>query len=103
MLLNIFDYSAERKLANDLAERLLKDLPPSLMEKQRKLLSVNKVTRLLEKAYETARTYHQTNQPGFIRRAILANHFKWALRSQNYPDDFIDIATEGLVMALMNK
>lgn len=103
MLFNFFNFSAEKVLAHDLAIGLQKDLPPMLMEKQRKVLSVNKVTRLLEKTYQVAQDYQKDKKIGFIKRAILANSFKWELKSLGYPDDFIDMATEGLVMILMGR
>lgn len=86
-----------------LVERLTKELPPQLIQNKRKVLSVNKVTRLLETTYLEVAEYKKTNNPGFIRRAILANKFKWALKGKGYPDDFVDVATEGLVVELSRK
>lgn len=103
MFLTFFDHSAEKALARDLAVGLQKDLPPSLMEKQRKVLSVNKVTRLLEKTYQLAKEHQKHQKMGFIKRAVFANSFKWELKSLGYPVDFINMATEGLVMELMKK
>lgn len=103
MFLKLFNHSAEKALAHNLAIGLQKDLPPTLMEKQRKVLSVNKVTQLLEKTYQVAQDYQKNNKIGFVKRAILANSFKWELKSLGYPEDFIDMATEGLVMMLMRK
>lgn len=103
MFFTIFDYSAEKMLACDLAVSLQKDLPPSLMEKQRKVLSVNKVTRLLEKTYQIAQKHQTRQKMGFIKRAVLANSFKWELKNLGYPEDFIDMVTEGLVMELTKK
>lgn len=103
MFFKIFNSSAEKALAHDLVVGLKKDLPPILMEKQRKVLSVNKITRLLEKTYQAAREHQNSQNMGFIKRAILANSFKWELKNLGYPEDFIDMATEGLVMELMKK
>ena len=33
-------------------------------------------------------------------RARLANHFKWCLKTEGYAEDFVDMATEALVMEL---
>lgn len=103
MFFKIFNFSAEKTLAHDLVVDLKKDLPPTLMEKQRKVLSVNKITRLLEKTYQVAREHQNSQGMGFIKRSILANSFKWELKNLGYPEDFIDMATEGLVMELMRK
>lgn len=94
-----FSMAAEKALARELAERLAKEIPSNLVEKKRKLLSVNKVTRQLETSFQIATDYQQTHSIGFIKRAALANAFKWELREKGYPDDFVDIATEGLVVA----
>jgi len=95
-----FGPSRDSAFAKELAARLTAELPPALMAERRKVLSVNKVTRQLEKAFETAAAYQRENRIGFIRRAFLANGFRWELKNLGYPDDFIDLAVEGLVVEL---
>ena len=90
----------EKAFARELVQRLVKELPPHLMESRRQVLSINKITRLLEKTYQSAGAYRREHGIGFIRRAVLANTFKWELKSSGYPDDFIDVATEGLVVEI---
>jgi hypothetical protein len=95
-----FGLSRDSAFAKELVTRLTKELPPALMDERRKVLSVNKVTRQLEKTFEAAANYQREHRIGFIRRAFLANGFRWELKNQGYPDDFIDVATEGLVVEL---
>ncbi|MBA2962910.1 MULTISPECIES: hypothetical protein [Ramlibacter] len=95
-----FGPSRDNGFAKDLVERLTKELPPTLIETRRKVLSVNKVTRQLEKTFQAAAAYQRENRLGFIRRAFLANGFRWGLKNAGYPDDFIDVAVEGLVVEL---
>ncbi len=95
-----FGPSRDSAFAKDLVARLTKELPPALMDERRKVLSVNKVTRQLEKTFEAAAAYQREHRIGFIRRAFLANGFRWELKSQGYPDDFVDVAVEGLVVEL---
>jgi hypothetical protein len=95
-----FGFSRDSAFAKDLVARLTKELPPALMETRRKVLSVNKVTRQLEKAFQAAADYQRANRLGFIRRAVLANGFRWELKNSGYPNDFIDVAVEGLVVEL---
>lgn len=102
-ILSCFSHAAEKDLAHKLTIQLIKDLPPTLMGDQRRLLSVNKITRLLERTYAIAAKYQQEKRLGFIKRAILANSFKWELKNKNYPDDFIQVVIEGLVMELMKS
>jgi hypothetical protein len=98
--LSRFSFAAEKALARELTQRLVKEVPPSLVENKRKLLSVNKVTRLLETSFQVATDFQVEHKIGFIRRAALANAFKWELKEGGYPEDFVEMATEGLVVAL---
>lgn len=99
-IFRFFNHSAEKDFARSLVERLLKELPPRLMEQHHKVLSVNKITRLLERTGQLATSYQQEHGLGVMKRAVLANNFKWQLKSSGYPDDFVDVATESLVVAL---
>jgi hypothetical protein len=99
-ILSIFSHAAQKEFAKSLVLQLSKELPPVLMSDRRKVLSVNKVTRLLERTYQAAASYQQEHQVGFIKRAVLANSFKWELMNVKYPDDFVEMATEGLVVVL---
>jgi hypothetical protein len=93
-----FRFAEEKTFAKQMADRLEKELPPALMQERSKLLTVNKITRMLERTYQLAKSYQVEVRMGWIRRAVLANYFKWCLRNKGYPDDFVDIATEGLVV-----
>lgn len=95
-----FTSSKEKLFAQSLAQQLAKSLPPALLVQRSKMLSVNKITIQLEKTLNAAAEYQVKNNIGFYKRAILANAFKWELKSSGYPDDFIDLATEGLVVKL---
>jgi hypothetical protein len=95
-----FGPSRDNAFAKALVAALVKDLPPQAMEAQRGSMSVNKITRQLEKTYKAAIDYQREQRIGFIRRAFLANGFRWELKSSGYPDDFISVATEGLVVEL---
>lgn len=99
-LLNIFSSDAEQAFAHEMVQRLVKEIPPTLMESRRKVLSVNKVTRLLERTFSSATDYQREHRIGFIKRAMLANSFKWEMKGAKYPDDFIEMATEGLIVTL---
>lgn len=94
----IFGSSKDAAFVNELVAALTKDLPPKLMDSRRGVLSVNKVTRQLEKTFQAAAAYHAEHRLGFIRRASFANSFRWELKGCGYPDDFVDMATEGLVV-----
>jgi hypothetical protein len=93
-------FSRENAFARELTATLAKELPPRVLEERRKVLSVNKITRQLERTFQRAADYQQQHRIGFIRRAMLANAFRWELREAGFPSDFVDMATEGLVVEL---
>jgi hypothetical protein len=95
-----FGSAQEKAFARELVDRLAKELPPAMMASRRQVLSVNKITRLLEKTYQTVGAYQRENRVGFIKRAVLANTFKWELKNAGYPEDFVEVATEGLVIEI---
>lgn len=99
----LFNYDAEKALAKDLSAQIVKNISPRLMNERRQVLSANKISRLLEQSYEIAKAYQTSHKMGMLRRAVLANSFKWELKSCGYPEDFINVATEGLVMELGKK
>lgn len=103
-MLGVFSrISADRDFAVKLVRKLAQDVPPIQLSSSGKSVSVNRVTRLLERTFNAASQYQREHSMGFVRRAMFANTFKWELKSVNYSDDFSRIATEGLVVALMKK
>ncbi len=99
--LRIFQYGPEKLLARQLADQLTKELPPKFMEDGSNKLSVNKITRSLEKIYREALGHHEGQQRmGLLHRSVFANTFKWSLKEKGYSAEFCDVATEGLIMEL---
>lgn len=96
-------FAAERSLATTITERLKTALPPAQIMSKRHILSVNKVTRQLEQAFDLAKEHREKLGLGFLRRAYLANQLKWRLQEQGYPKDFVDMAIEGLLIELAKK
>jgi hypothetical protein len=99
-MFKLFAASGEKAVAQEIAAEIIADIPPSLVSEQNKTLSVNKITRLLERSYDKAAAFQREQRLGFFGRAKLANHFKWKLKDAGYSEDFVDIAVEGLVVAL---
>jgi hypothetical protein len=98
-MLKLLSAAAEKAFAADLAARLEKDVPPGQMLANIGSMSVNRITRMLERTYQACAEYQKANSLGMIKRAVLANSFKWELKTRGYPDNFV-IATEGLVVEL---
>ena len=90
----------EKILADRMRDLLMRELPPDSLKQTGSFVSVNRVTRALEKTVELAKLHQQQNALGMISRARLANNFKWALTYNNYPEEFVELATESLIMEL---
>ncbi len=95
--------SQDKEFAIKLVQKLAQDVPPITLSSGGKAVSVNRVTRLLERTFSAAYAYQVEHGMGFVRRAIFANTFNWELKSVKYSDEFSKIATEGLVVALSKK
>lgn len=102
-VLNFFSRAKEKAFVAEQVIRLVKDLPPNLIQDGRGKVSVNKITRHLERVYKSASEFKAAQNSGFMARAVMANSFKWGLKEAGYPDEFVDMATEGLVVALSKK
>ncbi len=96
----LFNFSQDKARAGDLAAAVAAQLSPAMLRNNRKALSANKITRVLEKAFIQATAYQAEQRMGFVRRSLFANAFQWALKEQEYPKDFVVMATEGLVVAI---
>jgi len=102
-ILNFFSRAQEKAFVAEQLTVLVKDLPPNLMQDGRGKVSVNKITRHLERVYKAAVDFKDSERVGFMGRAVMANAFKWGLKESGYPQDFADMATEGLIVALSKK
>lgn len=99
----MLNFQHDKTHAYEIAQTIAAQVPVKLLHENRQALSVNKVTRVLEKAFLQASTYQATQRMGFVRRSLFANAFQWALKEQAYPQDFVVMATEGLLVAISTK
>ena len=88
-----------RTLARDVAKRY----PPELDNQPQKRISANRITRVLEDAYDRAVQYNKTEHLGLYRKARLGNSFRWELKDLGYSQVFIDTATEGLIVYITRR
>jgi hypothetical protein len=102
-LFQLLSFKAEKELAARLALHVEKNLPPKLMNDKRHILSANKITRILEQAFEQALDHKEKFHPGVLKRAVLVNNVKWELRNKGFPNDFIDVMAESLIVALSRR
>ena len=100
---NFFAKNGDADFVRTMVDRLTKELPPALMSQHHKVLSVNKVTRLLERNANLSKEYQAANGMGYFRRVKLINAYQWALKEAGYQEDFTKIAVESLVISLVKK
>lgn len=86
--------------AEELAQSLTKDLPPKLMLNSASIVSANRVTTILERSYARAAKFQGEHRISSMRRAVLANSFRWKLTELGYPEELVGVATEGLLVYL---
>jgi len=99
----MFKLEHDKAQAYDIARSISAQVSVKLLRENRQALSVNKITRVLEKAFVQASAYQAAQRMGFVRRSLFANAFQWALKEQAYPQDFVVMATEGLLVAISAK
>ena len=86
--------------AKSLADGIAKRYPPSLDSQPGKRPSVNRMTRIIEDACKEAVEFKSTQKLGWLGKAKLGNAFRWQLTELGYQKDFVDIATEAVVVHL---
>lgn len=89
--------------AKSLAEDLSKRYPPSLDQSAEKKISPNRLTKVLEDTFNKAVAFKTENKLGAYGKAKLGNSFRWELKDLGYTDEFIEVATEGMVVYLTRK
>lgn len=92
-----------KNFAVDLAAQLAKRYPPALDSQVGKRPSVNRLTRITEDACVKAVNFHDAHELGWFSRARLGNHFRWALTELGYTKEFVDFATEAVIVHLSRK
>lgn len=88
-----------KKLAEDIAKRY----PPEMEKNKQKKISVKRVTRILEEALDKAKSFKVEKKLGVYKKARLGNNFKWELDNLGYSKEFVETATEGMVVYLTRK
>lgn len=101
--MNLFSRFSSKEVdqfARSLVADIVKRYPSNMDTNRTVQMSVERLTRILENTFEKAREFQALNKLGIYRKARLSNTFKWELKENGYSDDFIDVATEGLVVYL---
>ncbi len=103
--MGLFSFFSSREVddfAKQLAQDLSKRYPPS-MDNSDKKVSANRLTKILEDTFTKAQKFNQEKKLGMYKKARLGNTFQWGLRDMGYSQQFVDMATEGLIVYLSRK
>lgn len=84
-------------VAGCLAE-LSRRYPPSMATGEGRRLSPQAVTNILESVIGKVVTQTQQLRLGWMGKAKLANDLKWALSEKGYPEKFIEVFIEAVIV-----
>lgn len=102
-MLNIFNQAPVSDFAKELAAKLVKRYSPAVDQQTNKKPSVNRLTRIVEETLKSAVEFKQAHNLGWLGKSKLANEFRWALTEAGYTKEFVDFATEAMVVYLNQK
>ncbi|MDP1682154.1 MAG: hypothetical protein Q8L39_10335 [Burkholderiales bacterium] len=95
------------KAVDDFAKLLVQDLakryPSSMESGNERKISPKGISNILEAIYQKAIEFKIEKKLGVYRTAKLSNTFRWELKELGYSENFIEVATEGLVVYLTRK
>lgn len=102
-MIRLFNYSQEKAFAKSAAEDVARRFPPELANKPGAHQSTARLSRIIEDVCTRATEFKQTQKIGWIRKSILCNTFKWELTELGYKKEFVDFATEALLVYLSRE
>jgi hypothetical protein len=89
-----------RSLAQDVAKRY----PPAMDSAgSARKVSQKRLTTILEGTFGKAVAFKEEHKLGVYKKARLSNTFRWELQELGYSQQFVDVATEGLVVYISRK
>lgn len=90
--------------AKDLAQSVAKRYPPTMDKgSAESKISQKRLTAILEETFGKANAYKNDNKLGVYKKARLSNTFRWELQELGYTKQFVELATEGLVVYISRK
>lgn len=103
MLKNLLKRPPVDAFAKALAQDIAKRYPPALDAQPGKRPSVNRLTRIIEDACAKALEFGQEHSLGWLSKAKLGNAFRWELTELGYQKDFVELATEAVIVQLSSR
>jgi hypothetical protein len=100
MLSTLLRRAPVEEFAKSLAADVAKRYPPALDKEPGKRPSVNRLTRIVEDLCKRVVEFHTEHRLGWMAKAKLANAFRWELAELGYGKEFVNLATEAVVVHL---
>ena len=91
------------EFAKSLASDVVRRYPSAIDNDPARRPSVNRLTRIVEDVCTRAVEYRETHRLGWLGKARLGNAFRWELVELGYRKEFVELATEALVVHLGRK
>jgi hypothetical protein len=98
MLTSLLRRAPVEDFAKSLAGDVAKRYPAALDKDPSKRPSVNRLTRIVEDLCKRAVEFHAEHRLGWM-----ANALRWELTELGYGKEFVDLATEAVVVHLSKK
>jgi hypothetical protein len=89
--------------AKELVQELAKRYPAALDKEGERKLSQKRLTAILEDTCSKAVEFRKRHKLGVYKKARLGNTFRWELEELGYSKQFIEAATESLVVYITRK
>jgi hypothetical protein len=100
---SIFASSGVDDFAKALAQDVAKRYPVALDQDVAKRPSVNRLTRIVEDVCSKAVEFQTSHRLGWLGKAKLGNAFRWELTAMGYRKDFVELATEAVIIHLSRR
>jgi len=88
------------KFANELAQSLARRYPSAMEANRSRPVSEARLTKILEDVLGRAQAFQREHRLGLLGKAKLGNEFRWRLKELGYSEQFVEVATEGLMVYL---
>jgi hypothetical protein len=92
------------EFAKGLAQGIAKRYPPAMDQgSAERKISQKRLSAILEDIFGKASAYKTDHKLGVYKKARLSNTFRWELQELGYTKQFVELATEGLVVYISRK
>lgn len=102
-LIELITGRSVNQFAKNLVQELIKRYPPAMEQGESRKISAKGIANILEGIVGKAVDFQNKEGLGMLGKARLGNAFKWGLKDAGYSKEFIELATEALVVHLTCK